>query len=79
VKSKKILSNYVSKIEISLGPLAKKYELEGIGFNALVNYTTGFDLGLRYEFSPKESAWDSYVGLAYSKTTFDNLVGLSPK
>lgn len=77
-EEQKILSKNVSKIEINLGPLAKKYELEGIGFNALVNYTTGLNLGIRYEFSPKESVWNTYVGLAYSKTTFDNLVGLIP-
>lgn len=72
-------SGDVSAFEFSLGPKAKKYSLSGNGFNAKVDYSTGMAVGAKYTFTPEERAWESMLVADYSKTSMNDLNGVTPK
>ena len=78
-ETEKIPSKDISTIELALAPIAKKYDLSGVGFNAKVDYSTGVAFNVKYTFSPGEKKWNSHIGFSYSKTVFDDLIGLTPK
>lgn len=68
-----------STLELGIGLKAKKYNLYGTGFNAKIDYSTGVALNVKYSFFSSDKKWNTNFDLYHSKTSFDDLAGLTPQ